>query len=61
MMQPDKVRELLADRKIPLVARECGLAYNTLYRFVRNEGMVSVKTLQRLTEYFEASAKKVRQ
>jgi hypothetical protein len=48
----DELREKLTDRRASVVAERSGLTYMTIHR-LKNGQQTSLKTLQKLTEYFE--------
>lgn len=51
MDQLEQLRHRLSDRRISLVASECGVHRRTLWRFMSGGG-ISVKTYRALVSYF---------
>ena len=52
LMTAAQVREKLRDRKLSYVAECCGLTYMSLSRLLKGHNP-SVKTLEKLTDYFD--------
>jgi hypothetical protein len=52
IMGPDELREKLADRRTAVVAERIDMTYMTIHRLMQGQ-TPSLKTLQKLTEYFE--------
>lgn len=52
IMSPDELREKLADRRTAVVAERTDMTYMTIHRLAQGQ-KTSLRTLQKLTEYFE--------
>ncbi len=52
IMSPDELREKLSDRRTAVVAERTDMTYMTIHRLTQGQ-ITSLKTLQKLTEYFE--------
>lgn len=51
-MTIDQIREALRDRRLVVVARECGLHENTVYRIMSGANAnPSYETIRKLSEY----------
>lgn len=55
LMTVNEVRNKLKDRRLTYVAKECGLTYMSLARIKKETGNPSVKTLEKLSVYFNAN------
>jgi len=53
LMTVNEVRNKLRDRRLSYVAEECGLTYMSLARIKNEAGNPSVKTLEKLSVYFD--------
>lgn len=56
MLSPAEIKAALQDMKIPPVAKKIGINQNTLYRLM-NDGAVSSKTLEKISDYLEGKNK----
>lgn len=56
MLSPTEIKAALQDMKIPPVAKKIGINQNTLYRLM-NDGAVSSKTLEKISDYLEGKNK----
>ena len=55
MLTIERIRELIHDRKIRLVAKKAGLHYNTVRRVAADPDFVpTYETVKKLSDYFEA-------
>jgi hypothetical protein len=52
IMSPDELREKLSDRRTAVVAERTDMTYMTIHRLMQGQ-KTSLKTMQKLTEYFE--------
>ena len=48
------LQQRLEHMSLPRVAEACGLSYNTLYKIREGDDTVTVSTLKKLSEYFDA-------
>lgn len=53
IMSTDELRERLSDRVIKVVAERIGISAMTLYRIQKGEREPRLKTLVKLSEYFQ--------
>ena len=56
MMTADTIRKLLIDRSIKTVSDATGLHVNTIASVRDSDGLPSYRTLEALSDYFEAQA-----
>ena len=52
-MTLDEIRKRLEHSNLKAVAKETGLSYNAVYRFVKGKTSPYYETAQKLTEYLE--------
>lgn len=52
LLTADQARAKLEDRKLSFVAEKVGLTYMSLSRLMKGVGDPSLKTLQKLSDYF---------
>lgn len=52
-MTLDEIRKRLEHSNLKAVAKESGVSYNAVYRFVRGNSSPYYETVQRLTAYLE--------
>jgi transcriptional regulator with XRE-family HTH domain len=51
MLNLDEIRKKLSDRQLNIVAARVGLHYNTLYKFMRGDDNITIKTLEKIYNY----------
>jgi predicted DNA-binding transcriptional regulator AlpA len=53
MLTVEQMIERLKDRRIRMVAKSCGISYQTIYNMVQGRNLPSYETLKKLSDYLE--------
>lgn len=51
MLTLEQIRKRLEPMNLALVAKACGIHYNTLYRLAKTDANVSYETVKKLSDY----------
>ena len=54
MMDPEKMREILADMNLSAVARNAGVSYGSLYGWLKEDKEPGYKFMINLSQYLES-------